>query len=384
VPDNFLGRWCLATGMMLCAAFVASTGAQAQKESNEYDKRNSGTVGVAAGQWDSTATRLAGELASVLSDDTLRVIPLLTSGTDGNIFDLVYLRGADVAIVQADALNRVKADKSIAHVERRINYLAPLGASQIFVLAHNNIHSLEDLRGKTVSVDLPGSGANVTGRAIFDSLGITINPVNLSRSAAYDKLKAGEIDALVYSAIPPDAFLSAIAPSDNVALLPIPVSDKFNNAYAAVTLKSDDFPNLIASGSTLDTVSVPLVLAVFNFSDASDRNPRLHHFVDAFLKHVDDLKKPPFHPQWKAVDLAAPVPGWTRYPSVQDFITKAQAPVATKQTNLAEVNNDTATKILGQFFVFLAQREKTTPNRGGDEDFDKIMKDFLVWRAAQK
>jgi TRAP transporter TAXI family solute receptor len=383
VLERFLDRWCLTAGMMLCMAVVSSTGAHAQKESNEYDKRNSWTVGVAGGQWDSTATRLAGELASVMSDDTLRVVPMLTNGPDGNIFDLVYLRGADVAIVQADALTQAKADKSIAYVDRRINYLAALPASPVFLLAKNGIHSLEDLRGKTVAVDLPGSSANVTGRAIFDGLGIAVNAVNLSRATAYDKLKAGEIDALVHIATPPDPFLATISPNDNIALVPVPASDKYTTAYPPTTLKSEDYPNLIASGATLDTLSVPMVLAIFNFSDTSDRNPRLHRFVDAFLKHLDELKKPPFHPQWKAVELTASVPGWTRYPSVQDFIVKSQT-AAPKPAAVAEVNNDAATKILGQFFVFLAQREKTSPNHGGDEDFDKIMKDFLVWRAAQK
>jgi TRAP transporter TAXI family solute receptor len=383
VLDGFLGQLCLAAGMMLCAAFASSTGAHAQKESNEYDKRNSWTVGIAGGQWDSTATRLAGELANVMSDDTLRVVPAVTNGPDANIFDLVYLRDVDVAIVQADALTRAKADKSIAYVDRRINYLTALPASLVFLLAKNGIHSLEDLRGKTVAVDLPGSAANVTGRAIFDGLGITMTPVNLPRAAAYEKLKAGEIDALVYVATPPDPFLATIGQTDNIALVPIPGSDKYNSVYPPTTLKSEDYPNLIAGGTTLDTLSVPMVLAVFNFSDASDRNPRTHRFVDSFLKHLDELKKPPFHPQWKAVELTASVPGWTRYPSVQDFIVKSQAP-APKPATVADVNNDAATKILGQFFVFLAQREKTSPNHGTDEDFDKIMKDFLVWRAAQK
>jgi TRAP transporter TAXI family solute receptor len=385
VVKIFLGRWCLVAGMMMSVAFASTTGAYAQKESNEYEKRNSWTVGVAAGQWDSTATRLAAELASVVSDgDALRVIPMITNGTDSNIFDLVYLRGVDVAIMQADALNRAKTEKTIAHVERRINYVVSLGASEIYVLAHSGIHSLEDLRGKTVSTDLVGSTANTSAKAIFDGLGISINPVNLSRAAAYDKLKAGEIDALVYVATAPDPFIAGIRENDNVVLLPIPNSDKFKDIYTPVSLKDSDFPNLVASGATIDTLSVPLVLAVFNYSEASDRNPRQHRFVDAFLKHFDELKKPPFHPLWKSVELMASVPGWTRYSAVQDYITKSQAPPPPTPAAFSDVNNDAATKILGQFFVFLAQREKSATKRSGDEDFDKIMKDFLVWRAAQK
>jgi hypothetical protein len=51
--------------------------------------------------------------------------------------------------------------------------------------------------------------------------------------------------------------------------------------------------------------------------------------------------------------------------------------------SVADINNDTATKILSQFFLFLAQQEKTSPPKSGDEDFETIAKDFLAWRAAQ-
>jgi TRAP-type uncharacterized transport system substrate-binding protein len=345
------------------------------------------TVGLAAGAWDSMATRLAGEIAIILTDgDNLRVIPMVTSGTDANLIDLIYLRGVDAAIIPADTLNRVKTDKTIAHVDRRINYVAPLVASPIYILARAGNRSLDDLRGKTVSVDLTGSAASTSAKAIFDALGISVNAVNLATAVAFEKVKSGEIDALVYVTTPPDPFLASIGQNDNVVLLAIPNSEKFKDLYDPVTLKSADYPNLVASGSEITTLSIPMVLAVFGFSDASDRNARVRRFVEAFIKRLDDLKKPPFHPQWKAVDLTASVAGWTRYPVVQDYITRLQAalPAATSASSPGEVNNDAATKILGQFFVFLAQREKTSSKRGGDEDFDKIMKDFLVWRAAQK
>jgi TRAP-type uncharacterized transport system substrate-binding protein len=261
-----------------------------------------------------------------------------------------------------------------------------LVASPIYILARAGNHSLEDLRRKTVSVDLVGSAASTSAKAIFDALGITINAVNLATAVAYEKFKSGEIDALVYVTTPPDPFLASIGQNDNVVLLPISNSEKYKDLYDPVTLKNADYPNLVASGSEIETLSVPMVLAVFGFSDASDRNARVRRFVETFIKRFEDLKKPPFHPQWKSVDLTASVAGWTRYPIMQDYITRLQVPppAAATANSPAEVNNDAATKILGQFFVFLAQREKTSSKRGGDEDFDKIMKDFLVWRASQK
>jgi hypothetical protein len=55
-----------------------------------------------------------------------------------------------------------------------------------------------------------------------------------------------------------------------------------------------------------------------------------------------------------------------------------QGPSDRTQASGPEIDNDTAATILTQFFVFLAQQENA-----GDEDFEKITKDFLAWRAAQ-
>jgi hypothetical protein len=58
-----------------------------------------------------------------------------------------------------------------------------------------------------------------------------------------------------------------------------------------------------------------------------------------------------------------------------------QSPSDRIQAGSADIDNDTAAKILTQFFVFLAQQENTSPT--GPEDFERITKDFLTWRAAQ-
>src|SRR5947209_5833977 len=73
------------------------------------DKYNKWTVGLAAGLYEGAGTRMAAELAKALEDDeNMRVLPLLTKGLFGNVYDLLYLKGIDIAIVNGDILEHFK------------------------------------------------------------------------------------------------------------------------------------------------------------------------------------------------------------------------------------------------------------------------------------
>ena len=61
----------------------------------------------------------------------------------------------------------------------------------------NRSQSLKDLEGKTVSVDLPNGGTFVTALTVFERLGMKANFVYIEQRIAMEKLKAGEIDAVI-------------------------------------------------------------------------------------------------------------------------------------------------------------------------------------------
>jgi TRAP-type uncharacterized transport system substrate-binding protein len=65
------------------------------------------------------------------------------------------------------------------------------------VVAPKTIHSLADLDGKKVAVDLPNGGTFVTSMRIFERLGIHPNYAFIEQRIAYEKLGNGEIDAVV-------------------------------------------------------------------------------------------------------------------------------------------------------------------------------------------
>src|SRR5262245_35650880 len=77
---------------------------------------NNSTIGLAAGQLEGAPLRFATELARVLDDgENMRVVPMVTRGIFDNIFDLLYLRGVDAAIVYGDTLDYFRKHKKIAN-----------------------------------------------------------------------------------------------------------------------------------------------------------------------------------------------------------------------------------------------------------------------------
>src|SRR5258705_4434168 len=157
-------------------------------------KLNSWTIGLAAGQLEGAPIRFATELARVLDDgDNMRVLPIVTRGIFDNIYDLLYLRGIDAAIVYGDVLEHFRTNAKIGSLEQRVNYIMPLFPSEVHVFVRPEIKKLEDLAGKPVNFNTKGTAAAYSGPVIFDRLGIKVDakfdphPVALAESANNDK-----------------------------------------------------------------------------------------------------------------------------------------------------------------------------------------------------
>ena len=161
-------------------------------------RKNNWTVGVAGGQLSGTYMTFANELAEVLDDgDNLRVIPIVTYGAASNLDDLLYLRNIDVAVTQADVFEYFRTQRKISNLESRVNYIVRLPVSEMHVLARTDITSIEDLRGKKVSFGPAGSASSLTGTIVFQRLGVQVEQVLYDNPTALQKLKTGELAALV-------------------------------------------------------------------------------------------------------------------------------------------------------------------------------------------
>jgi hypothetical protein len=81
---------------------------------------------------------------------------------------------------------------------------------------------------------------------------------------------------------------------------------------------------------------VPTVLAVYNWPKDSDRYRRIARFVDKLFAKWPTLQAPPFHPKWRDVNLAATIPGWTRFDAAEAALQRVRgqrAPSGDRRTS---------------------------------------------------
>jgi TRAP transporter TAXI family solute receptor len=344
---------------------------QGRSEDDIKEAKNAWTVGVVGGLATGTYMRFAVDLARALDDgDNLRILPIVSFGAASNLDDLLYLRGVDVAVTQSDVFEHFRTVRKTANLEGRINYVIRLPVSEVHILARNEIHAIDDLRGKKVSLGPEGSGSSLTGAIIFQRLGIQIEQSNLDDATSLEKLKSGELSALVRVVGKPVDALTRIPANSGLHLIPIPFSKKFADYYTLGELSSQEYPTLLPPGQQIDTIAVPAVLAVYNWQHKKDRQRRVQRFAERLFENWEKLQRPPYHPKWRDVNLAATVPGWTRFGVAEDMLQR-----------LVKVGDKSQQGLKRDFDTFLNQSGSGRQPLS-DSEREALFRNFMKWRQA--
>jgi TRAP-type uncharacterized transport system substrate-binding protein len=288
-------------------------------------RKNAWTVGIAGGLLSGTYMRFVDEMASALNDgDNLRILPVISYGAASNLDDLLYLRGIDAAVTQSDVFEYFRTQRKTPNLDSRIQYIMRLPIAELHILARNDVQSLEDLRGKKVNFGPAGTGASLTGTIVFQRLGINVDQVLIDQPTALQKLQSGQVDAIARVIPKPIDFFSKIAQNSGLHLVNIPFTKVFEDFYTLGEFTKQDYPNLLQGQDHIDTIAVPAVLAVFNWRKNSDRYSKVERFIQYLFNRWDTFQHPPYHPKWRDVNLAATVPGWTRFSVAADQLRKIQ------------------------------------------------------------
>jgi hypothetical protein len=283
----------------------------------------------------------------------LRVAPMVGDGGLQNIRDVLTLAEADMSIVPVALLDRAPV-MGLGDVRKQIVYIAPLYVEEFHILAPLWIRNISDLAGKTVNLGVKNSAVAVLGGEIFERLGLKVNVVNLDHSAAMSALRKREIAADLVLSRKPEASLVSYTASealeDGLHLIAIPYLPALKD-FLPATLTYDDYPNLILPGQSIDTIGTRSVLIAYNWPKGSDRYRLLDFFVRTLFSRFPTLKAGPHHPKWEEVNLAATLPGWSRFPLAQRWLDQQEF-----ETFLSKFGN------------------------GAEADRARLFDDFLRWR----
>ncbi|WP_426955604.1 TAXI family TRAP transporter solute-binding subunit [Muricoccus radiodurans] len=281
-------------------------------------RANAGTVGVIAGGVDGTYIRIAADLAAVLDDgDRLRVLPIIGRGSVQNISDLLFVRGIDIAIVQSDALAFVRRRRLFPGVSQAIQYVAKLYDEEVHILAGPDVTRIEDLADRPVNVDVPGSGTAMTASLLFEALNMAPKVLNDPQDVALERLRLGEIAALVYIAGKPARLFSSLPAGSGMHFVSLPMTAALLDTYLPTQLGHAQYPALVQADAPVDTLAVGAVMAAYAWPPGTERFRKVATFVEALSTRFEHFLRPPRHPKWREVNLEAQVPGWVRFNPAQ-------------------------------------------------------------------
>jgi uncharacterized protein len=333
---------------------------------NYRSRLNENVVTIMAASPSETDLTIATDIAQVVDDgDNLRVLPIVGRGVAQNVKDVLFMRGVDMGITQANVLKHyAKTGELGANFIDQVVYVAKLFNEEVHVVVRSDVNDIRQLKGKVVNLGAPGSGTAITGHLLLDDLGIQVQESHFNDADAIEKLKSGDIAAAVFMAGKPAPVMDWLKGSDGLKLLSIPYTKELEDAYYPANLTHDDYPELIAKGQSVDSVSVCAVLIAFNWSKDNVRYRKVAKFIDAFFDKFDEFQKPPRHPKWREVNFAATLEGWHRSPASQ----AKQGPVTASRSN---------------FDTFLAQNAPSNGSPVSDEQRAELFKAFLEWNKTQ-
>jgi uncharacterized protein len=271
--------------ILAVTAIMAATPALAQQQ-----------LSIATGGTGGVYFPMGGGLAEVINNNVegYSVTAEVTGASVENM-GLVATGDADLAIGLADTVFQAQTGTGRFEGQQleMIHGIAALYANmvQIVALEGSGITSLEDLRGKRVSVGAPGSGTEVNAEAILTANGISYDDIDEQRlnfNETADALANGDIDAGFWSVGAPTSSILNLATTNDITM--IELSDE---EIAAAQAADPIFARTTLAGGTYEGVADDIaVLGIPNVLVASSEMSEdlAYAITKAMFENITDLQ----------------------------------------------------------------------------------------------
>lgn len=246
------------------------TGSTDGTEDKDASADDPAFISMLTGGTSGTYYPLGGAIAKIITDETSIQTDALSSNASAD--NIIALRDgeAELAFTQTDVAAYAVEGINAFEGEPVDNVLG-LGSLypetvQIVTTEKTGIKSVEDLKGKKVSVGAPGSGTYINAEQILEVHGMTMDDIdaqNLDFGESAGGIKDGNIDAAFITAGTPTGAVEELQATADVYVLPI-AQDKADALiekypyYAAVSIEEGTY----GLKEEIDTVAVLAMLVV--------------------------------------------------------------------------------------------------------------------------
>src|SRR5918996_2713962 len=235
---------------------LAACGAEAPGGGNRLSIATGGTGGVYFVYGGALADQITQNI------DGVEATAESTSASVDNM-NLIASESSDIAFTLADtAADAVEGREDFEGDPIPAQALAQLyiNYTQIATTAGSGIDSVEDLRGRSVSVGSPGSGTEVIALRVLRAAGIDpdsdIDRQQLGVDESVNALRDGSIDAFFWSGGLPTGAVTDLATTDDIVLVPTAdladeLQDEYGEAYQTTTIAKDTYKGMSEDVETI-------------------------------------------------------------------------------------------------------------------------------------
>lgn len=311
----------------MVVTLVACGGSNSKKADNgaqsSAEKGGSGfqKITLASGGASGTYYGFSGVVAQRLNEvlkDKLNISVVTTGASKANAI-MIDDNDAQIAIIQNDVMSYAYKATDMFDGEKPItsfSAIASIYPEAIQIVTNKSINSVEDLRGKRISVGDAGSGTEFNAKQILDAYGINIDKdivkSNQSFQDSCDALKNGTLDAAFLTAGHPTTAVETLATNYDFNILSIDDAHaneliKKYGFYAKVTIEKDaysvlkeDVPTVAVMATYIANNKLPedtvyaFTKALFDEKDAIGANHQKGKLIN--INKATDGISIPFHP----------------------------------------------------------------------------------------
>lgn len=269
-------------GLLITTLFIGMATAQTQ-------------LSIATGGTGGVYYPLGGGMAELINRhiDGYRAVAEVTGASVENLA-LISQGESDLALALGDSVAQAYAGTG-AFEGRQLPNVRAIAAAynnavHLVTLEGSGITSLEDLRGKRVSVGAPGSGTEVNAQAILEANGITYDDIQVQRlnfNETAAALRDGDIDAGFLSVGAPTSAILDLATTHNVAFVEL-TDEQIQKAleadpvFSRATIPANTYPG---QDEDVLTVGIPNIWIV-----STELDEEVAHAITRVLfEHTDEL-----------------------------------------------------------------------------------------------
>ena len=222
-------NWLFSIGLLLVLSLflVACGGGSDEGEKEDKGSEDPEYLSFLTGGTSGTYYPLGGAIAKIILDETGIQADAVSSNASADNIIAVKDGEAEMAFTQTDVA--ADAAEGINAFDEPIDTVLGLGSLypetiQIVTIADSGIKTVEDLKGKKVSVGAPGSGTYINAEQILEAYDMTMDDIeeqNLDFGESAGGIKDGNIDAAFITAGTPTGAVEELQATSEVHIIPV-------------------------------------------------------------------------------------------------------------------------------------------------------------------